>query len=209
MRKIAELTDRRILWIAMIVIALLLEQTAYQVFQKWLFMKPCEQCVYIRFSMFCLIIAGVIGAVLPGNGAVKIAASIIAIYGAVKGIGFSLALYRIHTAMLSDNPFGVQGCSYTPAFPFHLPLHRWFPATFLPTGDCGIDYPVVPSGAALGPVQKYFVDLYKDGWFLIPGKRFMTMEQAMLLCFATFLAALLVCLVSWVVVGVRKRRRPA
>jgi disulfide bond formation protein DsbB len=205
--KIAALTDRRVLWILMAIIALALEQTAYQIFQKWLFMRPCEQCVYIRFSMFCLIIAGVVGAIKPENVMLKSIASIIAIYGAVKGIGFSLLLNKIHLALLSGDPFGVQGCSYIPTFPFHLPLHKWFPSTFLPTGDCGIDYPIVPSDAVLGGMQKYLTDLYRDGWYLIPSRRFLNMEQAMLLCFGTFLLAIAVCLVSWIVVEVRKRRR--
>jgi disulfide bond formation protein DsbB len=191
----------------MAIIALALEQVAYQIFQKWLFMRPCEQCVYIRFSMFCLIIAGVVGAIKPKNVVLKIIASLIAIFGAVKGIGFSLVLNRIHIALLSGNPFGVQGCSYIPAFPFNLPLQQWFPGTFLPTGDCGIDYPIVPSDAVLGGMQKYLVDLYRDGWYLIPSHHFMNMEQAMLLCFGTFLLAIVVCLVSWIIVEVKKARQ--
>lgn len=204
-KKIAALQDHRIMWILLFLIALALEQVAYQIFQKWLYMRPCEQCVYIRFSMVCLMIAGVIGAINAKSIVLKVIAYIIAIYGTVKGIGFSLKLIKIGEAFRSGDPFGVQGCSSTPSFPFGLPLHEWFPSTFLPTGDCGVDYPIVPEDAVLSSTQKYLVDLYKDGWYLIPSKHFMNMEQSTLLAFSTILLAILMFLVCWIIVEVKKR----
>ncbi len=207
--KIAALQDRRVLWILLFVVGLALEQVAYQIFQKWLYMRPCEQCVYIRFSMVCLMIAGIVGAINAKNLVLKVIAYIIAIYGTVKGIGFSLKLIKIGEAFRSGDPFGVQGCSSTPSFPFGLPLHEWFPSTFLPTGDCGVDYPIVPPDAELSPLQKYLTDAYADGWYLIPSKHFMNMEQSTLLAFGTTMLALLVCLVSWIIVEVKKRHQSA
>ncbi|HOD35747.1 MAG TPA: disulfide bond formation protein B [Syntrophales bacterium] len=122
--KIAALQDRRVLWILLFVVGLALEQVAYQIFQKWLYMRPCEQCVYIRFSMVCLMIAGIVGAINAKNLVLKVIAYIIALYGTVKGIGFSLKLIKIGEAFRSGDPFGVQGCSQTPTFPFNLPLHE-------------------------------------------------------------------------------------
>lgn len=205
--KIAALTDRRVLWILLFIVGLGLEQVAYQIFQKWLYMKPCEQCVYIRFSMVCLMIAGVVGAINPKNLVLKLIGAIIAIYGTVTGIRFSLTLIKISEAYRTGDPFGVQGCSSTPKFPFNLPLHQWFPSTFLPTGDCGVSYPIVPSDAVLSPMQKYFTDLYRDGWYLIPSRQFLDMEQSTLLCFSVVLFVLIVCLVSWIIVEVKKRRQ--
>lgn len=205
--KIASWQDARWLWILLFIIALVLEQVAYQVFQKWLYMRPCEQCVYIRFAMVCLMIGGIIGAINPKQIVLKIIGYIFVIYGAVKGIGFSLKLIKISEAYRSGDPFGVQGCSAVPVYPFNLPLDKWFPSTFLPTGDCGVSYPIVPADAVLSPMQKYLTDLYRDGWYLIPSKQFLDMEQSTLMAFAAILLATLICLVSWIVVEVRKRRK--
>ncbi len=203
--KIAALQDGRLLWILLAVIGLGLEQAAYQVFQKWLYMRPCEQCVYIRLSMVCLIIAGVVGAINPKILALKLIGCVVAFYGALTGIGYSLKLVKISEAYRGGDPFGVQGSSTTPTFLFNLPLHEWFPSTFLPTGDCGVDYPIVPDGAVLSPMQKYLTDLYQDGWFLIPSKHFMDMPQSTLLCFSLITLALAVCLLCWIIVEVKKR----
>jgi len=203
--KIAALQDGRILWILLAITGLGFEQVAYQIFQKWLYMRPCDQCVYIRFAMVCLMIAGIAGAINPENIVIKITGYTVAIYGAVKGIGISLTLIKIDTAYRSGDPSGVQGYSATPVFPFNLPLHEWFPGTFLPTGDCGVNYPIVPSDAVLSPMQKYLTDLYGDGWYLIPARHFLSMEQSTLLFFSIILLALVVCLVSWIIVEVKQR----
>lgn len=205
--KIASWQDARLLWILLFIIALVLEQVAYQLFQKWLYMRPCEQCVYIRFAMVCLMIGGIIGAINPKQIVLKIIGYIFVIYGAVKGIGFSIKLIKISEAYRSGDPFGVQGCSATPTYPFNLPLDKWFPSTFLPTGDCGVSYPIIPSGAVLSPTQNYLTDLYRDGWYLIPSRQFLDMEQSTLIVFVVCLLATLVCLASWIIVEVSKRRK--
>jgi len=205
--KIAAWQDSRFHWILLFIIALALEQVAYQVFQKWLYMKPCEQCVYIRFAMVCLMIGGIIGAINPKQIVLKLIGYVFVIYGAVKGIGYSLKLIKISAAFRSGDPFGVQGCSTTPTFPFHLPLDKWFPSTFLPTGDCGVSYPIVPTDAVLSSMQKYLTDLYREGWYLIPSKQFLDMEQSTLIAFALILLATLICLGSWIVVKVKNRRK--
>jgi len=206
--KIAALQDRRILWVLMAIIGIGLALTSFLVFQRWLYLRPCEQCVYIRFAMACLAVGGAVGAINPRVLVLKLAGYSAAVYGAAKGIGYSLALIRIGEAYRSGNLFGVQGCSAEPAFPFHLPLHSWFPTTFLPTEDCGVSYPIIPEGAVLSPMQKYFTDLYRDGWYLIPSRQFMTMEQCTLLCFSLILTALLICLICWTIVQAGNRRRP-
>ena len=207
--KIASWQDTRFLWILVFIIALVLEQVAYQIFQKWLYMRPCEQCVYIRFAMVCLMIGGIIGAINPKQIVLKIIGYVFVIYGAIKGIGFSIKLIKISEAYRSGDPFGVQGCSSVPTYPFNLPLDKWFPSTFLPTGDCGVSYPIVPSDAVLSPTQKYLTDLYRDGWYLIPSKQFLDMEQSTLIVFVVCLLATLVCLASWIIVEVKKRRQSA
>ncbi|OPY85151.1 MAG: Protein-disulfide oxidoreductase DsbI [Syntrophus sp. PtaU1.Bin208] len=202
--KIAALQDSRGPWILLAGIGLGLELAAYSIFQKWLFMRPCELCVYMRFAMACLVIGGLVGAIHPKILVLKLAAYGVAVYGAAKGILDSLTLIRIGRAYRSDDPFGVEGCSTIPTFPFHLPLHEWFPGVFLPTGECGIDYPIVPPGAVLSPLQKYFTDLYRDGWHLIPSCHFMDMGQSMLLFFSLILLVLLICLVCRIIVEVKQ-----
>jgi len=206
--KIAALQDRRIPWILLGITGLSLDMAAYNIFQNWLYMRPCEICVYIRFATTALVIAGILGAVNPGNLALKSAAYIVALYGTVKGLAHSLELIKIGKALRGSDPFGVQGCSPSPSYPFGLPLHEWFPGIFLPTGDCGVDYPIVPDGAVLSPMQKYFTDLYAEGWYLVPSWQFMKMEQCTLVAFASILSVLVVCLVSWVVVESKKRQHP-
>lgn len=207
--KIAALQDSRVLWILLVIITLGLEQVAYQVFQKWLYMRPCEQCVYIRFAMICIMIGGIIGAINPKQVALKIIGGIFVVYGAVKGIVYSLKLIKISESYRSGDPFGVQGCSATPTYPFNLPLDKWFPSTFLPTGDCGVSYPIVPTDAVLSPMQKYLTDLYHDGWYLIPSNQFLDMEHSTLMAFVAILLATLVCLGSWIIVEVNKRSKIA
>lgn len=202
----ADWQDRRSLWLLMAFTGFILEQVAYQIFQKWLYMNPCEQCVYIRFSMFCLVIGGIIAAISPKQIVLKLVGYVIGFYGIIMGIGFSVKLNAIHKAVHSDDPFGVQGCSAVPTFPFNLPLHKWMPDTFLPTGDCGYDNPIIPDGAVLSNMQQILTDFYSEGWYLIPSQHFMNMAQAMLLCFVVCLLLLGVCFASWIIRLVRERR---
>lgn len=201
---VADLQDQRALWLVMAFTGLILEQIAYQVFQKWLFMPPCEQCVYIRFSMVCLFIAGILGAIKPKVTILKLLAYLIAFYGTIKGLIFSYKLRAIHAAVHGDDPFGVQGCSAVPTFPFNLPLHEWFPSTFLPTGDCGYDNPIIPTGTELSYLQQVLTDYWDIGWYLIPKYHFMNMAEAMLLCFAVVFMLLAVCFSAYIIRNVRK-----
>ena len=116
----------------------------------------------------------------------KIAGYVITIYGLIYTIMCSWKLIGIHDAVHSDDPmamFGMQGCSTEPHFPFGLPLEKWAPAWFQPTGDCGYDAPVVPDGAMLSSLQQWFIELYQssDGWYLIPAWKFMDMASCCLL----------------------------
>ncbi len=196
---ISNIQDRRPIWLLMAFTGLTLELIAQFFFQEYLYMPPCEQCVYIRFSMFCMMIAGFVTAINPKNIALKLFGYVVAFYGIIKGIGFSLALDKIHTAIHSGNIFGMIGCSLEPKYPFGLPLHKIMPSTFLPTGDCGYDHPVVPSGIELNSIQTYFTNIYADGWYLLPSIKFMNMAEAMLVCFVVCTIILSVMLISFAI----------
>ena len=41
-------------WLVIAILSAGLVLIAHNVFQVWLYMKPCEQCVYIRFAFLCM-----------------------------------------------------------------------------------------------------------------------------------------------------------
>jgi disulfide bond formation protein DsbB len=195
---VAKWQNGRFLWLLMAFCSILLAIIAHSLFQRYIYMAPCEQCVYIRFAFFCIFFAGILASVNPRNMFLKFAGYILAFWGIVQGIGYSLKLNAIHKAVHSDNPFGVQGCSAEPVFPFNLPLDKWFPDWFKPTGDCGYDNPIVPMDADLSSLRQWLVDFYADGWYLLPSYHFINMAQACLfafvLCFV-LLGAMFVCFI--------------
>ncbi len=203
---VANWQDARLLWLTMSGLSILLVVIAHSVFQHYVFMKPCEQCVYIRFAFLVMALGGFIAAINPKNVLLKIVGYIFGFYGIIQGILFSVKLDAIHAAAHGDNPFGVQGCSTEPSFPFGLPLDKWSPDWFAPTGDCGFDNPIVPEGAILSPLQQWMVDFYADGWYLIPSSHFMNMAQACLLAYLVCLLVLGAMFISWVLRIVKDKK---
>jgi disulfide bond formation protein DsbB len=206
---IARWQDGRFLWLLMAGMSLFMVILAHSVFQHWLYMKPCEQCVYIRFAFFAMVIGGAVAAINPKNAILKVTGYLFAIYGAAKGVLWSIKLNKIHHVAHSDDPFGVQGCSTEPTFPFGLPLDRWSPDWFKPTGDCGFDNPIVPDRAVLSSMQQWLVDFYREGWYLWPPSHFMNMAQCTVITFGAILLVLLACAVAWIVVSVRRKNAGA
>ena len=202
---IARWQDQRPLWALLVGVSLAMVLLAHSVFQHWLYMRPCEQCVYIRFAFLTLALGGLVALVNPKALVAKLVAYGLAFWGIWLGIGFSLKLNKIHAAAHSDNPFGVQGCATDPTFPLGLPLDRWAPDWFKPTGDCGFDNPIVPDGTQLSAAQQWLVDFYKDGWYLIPSTHFMNMAQATLLAFGSILICLAIAFAAWVFTTLRAR----
>lgn len=151
-------------------------------------MSPCEQCVYIRFAFLCIALGGIIATVNPRNVILKCMGYGFTYWGCILGIKFCITLDRIHRALRSDNPFGVQGCSDVPAYPFGMPLDQWFPAWFQPTGECGYDSPIIPDTLLPTGLRKRLVDFYADGWYLWPPAHFMNMARVLLVVFVVLLA---------------------
>lgn len=196
---IAKWQDMRFLWLLMAFLSALLVAVAHFLFQEYGFMKPCEQCVYIRYAFVIIALGGIICAIKPSNLTLKTIGYILAFYGAIRGVMFSLTLDKIHKAINGDEFFGVQGCSLIPHFDFNLPLHIWLPALFSPSGDCGIDAPIVPSDVILQGFQKAFVEFYSDGWYLIPSLQFGSMAQCCLFAFIICLVFLSAMLASFII----------
>ena len=191
--------DMRWPWILCIALCCGLVLVAHNVFQVWLYMPPCEQCVYIRYAFLVTAIGALVIAINPKQLALKAAGTVIALYGSIFGILCSTKLAHIHHAVHSEDMadvFGMQGCSTEPHYPFGLPLEKWAPSWFQPTGDCGYDLAVVPDGTELSSLQQWFIELYNssDSWYLIPPAKFMSMADCCLLAFSV--AAILIALLS-------------
>ena len=195
-KKMAKFQDSRISWAILVFVSVALVVIAHSLFQNYAYMPPCEQCVYIRFAFLCMALGGVIAIINPKNLLFALVGYLFAFWGAVQGIMYSVKLAKIHDAVHGDDPFGVQGCSTEPHYPFGLPLEKWAPDWFMPTGDCGYDSPMVPDGAVLSDLQKNIVDLYADGWYLVPSSKFMSMADCTLLGFGICFVVLALMLVS-------------
>ena len=195
-KKMAKFQDSRISWAALVFVSVALVVIAHSLFQNYAYMPPCEQCVYIRFAFLCMTLGGVIAIINPKNLLFALIGYIFAFWGALQGIMYSVKLAKIHDAVHGDDPFGVQGCSTEPHYPFGLPLEKWAPDWFMPTGDCGYDSPMVPDGVVLSDLQKSIVDLYADGWYLVPSSKFMSMADCTLLGFGVCFVVLALMLVS-------------
>ena len=194
--KMAKFQDSRFPWALLVFVSVALVVIAHSLFQNYAYMPPCEQCVYIRFAFLCMALGGVIAIINPKNLFFALVGYLFAFWGAVQGIMYSVKLAKIHDAVHGDDPFGVQGCSTEPRYPFGLPLEKWAPDWFMPTGDCGYDSPMVPDGAVLSDLQKNIVDLYADGWYLVPSSKFMSMADCTLLGFGICFVVLALMLVS-------------
>lgn len=64
--------EQRLLWLLMAVAMGALIILAHSFFQIYLYMAPCEQCVYIRYAMFVMVIGGLVAAINPKNIILKL-----------------------------------------------------------------------------------------------------------------------------------------
>jgi len=162
--------------------------------QNYLFMRPCEQCVYIRFAMSVIILGAVLGILSEffKNHFLSFLALLMLFLGVILGFYHSFLLAEIYKALEESNPFGISGCSNQARFIFSLSLDEYFPKLFKPSGICGLESAFVSEGANLSSLQEFFIGtrsddfssgIYSKGWFLIPGANLINMAQA---CFVLF-----------------------
>ena len=201
-RTLADWQDSRWPWgiIAFAMVAMVL--LAHYVFQDWMHMLPCEQCVYIRYGNIVMAIGAFLITINPKQALLKIAGIGVFLYGLIYTMICSWKLMGIHDAVHSDDPmamFGMQGCSTEPTYHFGLPLDKRAPDWFKQTGDCGYDAPVVPDGTQLGDFQRWLIEVYQasDGWYLFPQWKFMDMAECCMLACVCYAALLLVLLAAW------------
>lgn len=202
MTAFADWQETREPWILFGVTSIILVLLAHHLFQGWLYMLPCEQCVYIRYGNIVMAIGAFLITINPKQALLKIAGIGVFLYGLIYTMICSWKLMGIHDAVHSDDPmamFGMQGCSTEPTYHFGLPLDKWAPDWFKQTGDCGYDAPVVPDGTQLGDFQRWLIEVYQasDGWYLFPQWKFMDMAECCMLACVCYAALLLVLLAAW------------
>lgn len=93
--------------------------------------QPCVMCVYQRAALVGVILAGLLGWLNPAHPWLRSGALLLWLASSVEG----LQLAREHVGyQLNPSPFNV--CTSFAEFPSWLPLDRWLPWLFNPTGDC-------------------------------------------------------------------------
>lgn len=135
---LAQLQDKRGIWLLIAGTALFLELFSWSVFQLLLGLKPCEMCVYIRFSMLAICVSALIAAIRPSNIILKVAGYILAAWWVVRGFLWNLHLHGEN--IKAADPDWISSCSDDAvSFPFGLPLDTLSPSHFKPQALCGQD----------------------------------------------------------------------
>ncbi|WP_086251483.1 disulfide bond formation protein B [Campylobacter devanensis] len=172
------------LWIYIGIFMLFCVGVAHFIFQNYLYMRPCVQCIYIRYYMIIAGFGAIFIAIFYKQILLYIFGILVFSYGAICALLESLKLNTIHQAIANANPFGVKGCLDRPIFELKIAWDEILPSLFKATGQCGLDIPMVPTNIKLDTIQGYFVALYQDGWYLIPGLKLINMAQISIIIFS-------------------------
>ncbi|WP_086228211.1 disulfide bond formation protein B [Campylobacter sp. P0109] len=183
------------LWIYIGVFMLFCVGVAHFIFQNYLYMRPCVQCIYIRYYMIIAGFGAIFIAIFYKQILLYIFGILVFSYGAICGLLESLKLNTIHQAIANANPFGVKGCLDRPIFELKIAWDEIMPSLFKATGQCGLDMPMVPTDIRLDAIQDYFVSLYQDGWYLIPSLKLINMAQISIIIFSVALILGLILLI--------------
>lgn len=181
-------TKNNFSWLAIAFISVFCVVLAHFVFQHWLYMMPCERCVYIRYAFFVVFLGAILGVILPKI--LKLIACVLIVYGVIYGIFVAFELNGIKNSIESGDVFGVSGCKMLPNFHFNLPLDMWWADMFAPKALCGFDAPQLPFDANISALQGYFIELYKGGWYLLPKYEFLNLAQCSIIAFGVILVIL-------------------
>ncbi|MDO4626094.1 MAG: disulfide bond formation protein DsbB [Pasteurellaceae bacterium] len=128
--KLKTLSTQRIGWFLLLISALAFEACALY-FQYGMDLRPCVMCIYERVAIFVIAFSGLIGCLLPQYLLWRLFALAIGLAGAIKGLMLAIkhVNYQLHPSPLNQ-------CTYLPEFPDTLPLDKWLPSLFQPTGVC-------------------------------------------------------------------------
>ena len=103
-------------------------------FQYGLNMQPCIKCINVRAAFAAILLASVIGLLAPRNAFSRLLALVAMLAAAIGGVMQAQELLNIEQLLAEG---GFFSCSLFAEFPSWLPLDKWLPAVFEPTGSCG------------------------------------------------------------------------
>lgn len=208
MNGLKNLDNLRFIWFLLFIFMFLLVLFSHYFFQIYLFMQPCEYCVYIRFVMLLVSFSSLIIFIYPNKVTKFIFFSFI-FYAIFMGFYYSYILNSIHIAVHSDDLFSNSiNCFKNPKFPFGLKLDNILPSFFKPEGICGIDNPYVLESSNLSKIQEFFVGtkansyndgFYSNGWYLIPSLKFINMAKACFIIFFVYFLVVLIMFISFLI----------
>ncbi len=121
--------EKRWPWALLALSALSLELTAL-FFQYVMKLDPCVMCVYERAATLGVAVAGLVGFIAPRWIIARLVGYLLWGFCTIKGV--LLAIEHVGY-QFPDNPFAGT-CSFFPEF--WLPLDKWVPFLFEPTGLC-------------------------------------------------------------------------
>ena len=101
MTAFADWQETREPWILFGVTSIILVLLAHYLFQGWLYMLPCEQCVYIRYGNIVMAIGAFLITINPKQALLKIAGIGVFLYGLIYTMICSWKLMGIHEFLIS------------------------------------------------------------------------------------------------------------
>lgn len=173
LNKLKGLSQQRLGWFLLFISACLLELNALY-FQHGMGLAPCVLCIYERVALLGVALAGLVGMLSPRLLVVRLIALAIGIASATKGL-----LIAIKHVDYQLNPAPWKQCAAFADFPETLPLDKWFPFMFNPTGSCN-------------EITWEFLGISMAQWIVV--------------IFAFYLALFILILISQLTLG-RKQRR--
>ncbi len=133
LQKLKALSMQRWGWLLVMLSCLGLLGTALY-FQYGLNMQPCIKCINVRTAFAAILLAAVIGFMAPRSAMLRVAGLAAMLAAAIGGIIQANELLNIEQLLAEG---GFFSCSLFAEFPAWLPLDKWLPAVFEPTGSCG------------------------------------------------------------------------
>lgn len=127
---IKTLSTKRSTWFVLFFSGICLELTALY-FQYGMDLNPCVMCIYERVALFGVVFAGIWGMIAPKFLIMRLITLGLGLWGAIKGL-----LLAIKHVGYQLNPSPWDQCPIMVSFPPTLPLDKWIPELFHPTGLC-------------------------------------------------------------------------
>ncbi|NOH95388.1 disulfide bond formation protein DsbB [Vibrio sp. 99-70-13A1] len=143
-----DFSKTRLSWL-LLLISIILFESAALFFQHVMLLAPCVMCIYERVAMFGIGIAAAIGLVNPKNPVIRWVG--LAAWGASAYKGLTLSMQHVDYQF---NPSPFATCDLFVTFPSWAPLNEWVPWVFEAYGDCS-------------KVVWQFLDLSMPQWLVV------------------------------------------